>query len=51
MNDFDKKLIKGFLTVNYAAFQEFLEANGIDGTEAELLLEELGSEQETGEDL
>ena len=35
LEDFDKKLILGFLETNYDAFQLYLEANKIEGSEAE----------------
>ena len=44
LEPFDIKLIKGFLEMNYDAFQAYLESNDIEGTEAEGILDKLKGE-------
>lgn len=41
MNDTDLKLIAEFLEENYSLFQDFLEQEEIESTEAESMIDEL----------
>lgn len=46
LEEFDRKLILGFLTTNYNLFQFYLEANEIEGSEAEQILDKMKGEIE-----